>query len=70
MAASQEGRKLGALDLIIDQLISDARDAGVPWVSFGTSTTDEGRELNDGLLWQKESFGGRSIAHDFLHGPL
>jgi lipid II:glycine glycyltransferase (peptidoglycan interpeptide bridge formation enzyme) len=70
MAASPEGRKVGALDLVVDELIAEARAAGVEAVSFGTSTTDEGRELNEGLLWQKESFGGRSITHDFLHGRL
>ena len=70
MAASSEGRKLGALDLIVGGLIEEAREAGAQWLSFGTSTTDGGRTLNEGLLWQKESYGGRSITHDFMHGML
>jgi hypothetical protein len=70
MAASEEGRKLGALDLVIASLIEEARKAGADWLSFGTSTTDQGMELNRGLLWQKESFGGRSITHDFMRGRL
>ena len=70
MAASDDGRRLGALDLIIASLIDEARDAGVTWLSFGTSTTDMGRQLNEGLLWQKESFGARSVTHDFMRGTL
>jgi hypothetical protein len=70
MAASEDGRKLGALDLVVASLIEEARKAGADWLSFGTSTTDEGRQLNRGLLWQKESFGGRSITHDFMRGRL
>ena len=70
MAASNEGRKVGALDLIIASLIDEARHAGAKWLSFGASTTDGGRQLNDGLLWQKESFGARSVTHDFMRGTL
>jgi hypothetical protein len=70
MAASPEGRKCGALDLVIATLIDEARAAGARWFSFGTSTTDEGRNINDGLLWQKESFGGRAVTHDFVRGFL
>ena len=49
---------------------TEATDAGASWLSFGTSTTDNGRTLNEGLLWQKESFGARSVTHDFLRGTL
>lgn len=70
MAASNDGRKLGALDLVIGCLLEEAREAGVKWLSFGTSTTEGGRNLNEGLLWQKESFGARSVTHDFISGTL
>lgn len=70
MAASGEGRGMGALDLVIAGLIDEARHAGAPWFSFGTSTTNQGTELNEGLLWQKESFGARSVTHDFMRGTL
>ena len=70
MAASDDGRKFGALDLIVASLIDEARGAGAAWLSFGTSTTDQGRSLNEGLLWQKESFGARSVTHDFMRGTL
>ena len=70
MAASDHGRKLGALDLIVASLIDEARGAGAAWLSFGTSTIDQGRSLNEGLLWQKESYGARSVTHDFMRGTL
>jgi hypothetical protein len=70
LAASAEGRAIGALDLVIAQLIAEASSAGASWLSFGTSTTDQGRTLNAGLLWQKESFGARSVTHDFMRGEL
>jgi hypothetical protein len=70
MAASPEGRRVGALDLIVATLIDEAAAAGAAWFSFGTSTTGQGRELNEGLLWQKESFGARSVTHDFMRGTL
>lgn len=70
MAASEEGRSLGALDLIIASLIDEASANGAAWLSFGASTTDQGRSLNEGLMWQKESFGARSVTHDFMRGAL
>lgn len=70
MAVSAEGRPIGALDLVISRLIDEASEAGAEWLSFGTSTTDQGQTLNEGLLWQKESFGARSVTHDFMRGKL
>ncbi len=59
LASSAAGREVGALDAVIAHLIDDAAD-GCRWLSFGVSTTDMGRELNAGLVAQKEMFGGRS----------
>ena len=70
MATSETGRVTGALDLLISNVIEEARLDGAEYLSFGTSTTDAGRTLNSGLLFQKESFGARSITHDFMIGPL
>jgi len=70
MVASPEGRNVGALDVLIANAINDARKTNASWFSFGTSTTDSGKILNEGLIWQKESFGGRSITHDFMRGVL
>lgn len=61
MASSDDGRDLGALDLVVQSLVNDAF-ADRDWFSFGISTTAEGRELNVGLSRQKEMFGARSLA--------
>ncbi|MDZ3798493.1 MAG: GNAT family N-acetyltransferase [Xanthomonadales bacterium] len=70
LASSDEGRSLGALDLVISELIEEAKAAGASSLSFGTSTVANGQELNQGLLWQKESYGARALVHDFIEGPL
>lgn len=35
------------------------------YFDFGISTEDNGKFLNQGLISQKEGFGGRSITHYF-----
>jgi hypothetical protein len=70
LAVSDAGRALGALDFLLGSVIDEARSAGARYLSFGTSTTNAGRDLNSGLLFQKEGFGARSIVHDFWRGPL
>ena len=70
LASSDAGRALGALDLVIYSLIDEAKSNGVNYLSFGVSTEEAGRVLNQGLLWQKESYGARSITHDFMAGTL
>jgi len=64
MAVSDEGKALGALDLLIDDQIDKSAADGAGYFSFGISTEEQGKFLNEGLLSQKESFGGRSIAID------
>jgi hypothetical protein len=68
LATGEEGRSSNALDLLILTLIDQAREAGVDGLSLGTSMQGDG--LNAGLLWQKESFGARTILHDVLEGDL
>jgi Acetyltransferase (GNAT) domain len=52
-----------ALDAIVAHLIEEEY-AAKPWFDFGISTTEEGRNLNTGLMRNKESFGARAIAYD------
>lgn len=70
LASSEEGRSVGALDLVTAELIVEATAAGASHISFGTSTVNQGTHINHGLLWQKESYGARSMVHDFMEGPL
>jgi hypothetical protein len=64
MASSEEGRKLGALDFVLLELI-EKKFSSRGYFSFGISTEKNGRVLNEGLIRQKEGFGGRGIVHDF-----
>lgn len=63
-AASDEGKRLGALDLIYDYLINDLY-RNKPYFDFGNSNEANGRRLNQGLNYQKEGFGARAVAQDF-----
>lgn len=64
LGASDEGRKVGALDFVLNELISKTY-SDKKYFSFGISTEDSGRYLNEGLIAQKEGFGARAIVHDF-----
>lgn len=63
IAASNEGRNLGALDLLFDYLINDVYKHK-PFFDFGTSDDYDGQSLNKGLMDQKEGFGARVVVHD------
>lgn len=69
IANSEEGRNIGALDLVMDYLINTYSE-GKTYFDFGISTEDLGRVLNYGLIGQKEMFGGRGIAYDFYEWDL
>ena len=69
MAANDDGKQKGALDVILDYLINDYyRDK--KYFDFGVSTEDDGRYLNSGLIENKQSFGARAIVHDFYQISL
>ncbi len=63
IASSEEGRKIGALDLLISTLIEKYKETK-EYFDFGISTENNGRFLNEGLCAQKEGFGGRSVCYD------
>lgn len=64
LANCEEGRELGALDLLIDYLIKNIYK-NKKYFDFGISNEDAGRYLNTGLIAQKEGFGARAVVHDF-----
>jgi hypothetical protein len=69
LASSEEGRATGALDYLVFNLVeSSFKDKRM--FSFGTSTEKAGHILNEGLIFQKEAFGGRGIVHDFYELDL
>jgi len=63
IAATEEGKRCGALDLIFDHLINDVYSSN-PVFEFGVSTEQGGAFLNEPLIFQKEGFGGRGIVYD------
>ncbi len=76
IANSNEGREIGALDLVFDYLINEYCFSPIEergsekvfskkYFDFGISTEDGGKYLNNGLINQKEGFGGRGIVYDF-----
>jgi hypothetical protein len=62
MVANQIAREFGGLDYIIDTLIK-MYAGSKQYFDFGISTTDAGMVINDGLVLQKETFGGRTTVH-------
>jgi hypothetical protein len=65
IVTTERGRELGALDLVIYNLIEYYANGKIRYFDFGISTEKNGRRLNQGLIRQKEMFGGCAIAHDF-----
>jgi hypothetical protein len=65
IAASPEARNVGALDALFSHLINTVY-AGKQYFDFGKSTDKNGSFLNEGLIGQKEGFGGRGIVHQFF----
>ncbi|MBO7119793.1 MAG: GNAT family N-acetyltransferase [Bacteroidaceae bacterium] len=63
IASGEEGRTFGALDLLFRHLINE-RYKQFDWLDLGTSNEDDGRYLNEGLIHQKEGFGGRAVCYD------
>ncbi len=63
MASSEEGKRKGALDFLIHYLVTSVF-ADREYFDFGISTENGGRYLNEGLIFQKEGFGGRAVCYD------
>lgn len=62
LAANDKAREIGGLDLLIKTLI-DKFSAEKKYFDFGISTEDNGKILNEGLISQKEGFGGRTTIY-------
>ncbi|MGI0116917.1 GNAT family N-acetyltransferase [Zooshikella sp. RANM57] len=63
IATSDVGKQIGALDFLLEELIVKAMSEGKLF-SFGISTENNGKFLNNGLISQKENCGGRAIVLD------
>ena len=69
IAASLRGREVHALDLLFDVIIRQALEQHA-YFDFGISTENQGTYLNEGLIYQKEGFGGRGICYDWYKWTL
>jgi len=64
ISGNQDKNELGSLDFLYDHLINEVfKDKN--YFDFGISNEAQGRKLNEGLLFWKESFGARTLVHDF-----
>lgn len=63
ISANAVGRKDGGLDFLFSHLFQHF--AHKKFFDFGVSNVAQGMKVNQGLLFWKESFGGRAIVHDF-----
>ena len=63
ISASHEGKHSNALDYLMLSLIKYYGDnPQYRFFEFGTSMAEDGVHLNEGLILQKEGFGGRAVA--------
>ena len=62
ISANNDKQELGSLDALFDYLIQKEFKHKA-YFSFGISNENQGKNINQGLLYWKESFGARSITH-------
>ncbi|HVB43952.1 MAG TPA: GNAT family N-acetyltransferase [Streptosporangiaceae bacterium] len=69
-AVSDGGRAVCATDAVIERALVTASERGCRYVSFGTSTFDQGRRLNESQYSFKASFGAGGVTHEHFELDL
>ena len=64
ISANEDKQQLGTLDYLFEFLIND-RFKNMRYFDFGTSNENQGKNINEGLLYWKECFGARIISQSF-----
>jgi hypothetical protein len=64
ISGKEDKNELGGLDLLFHHLITETFKNN-RFFDFGTSNENQGRKLNNGLSYWKESYGASTIVHDF-----
>lgn len=64
ISGNEEKNKLGSLDFLFTYLIEKVF-SNKEYFDFGISNENNGKNINEGLLYWKEGFGARSITQDF-----
>jgi len=54
------------LNVLIDFVIEWGHKAGYQYFNLGTANENEGRDINQGLFYFKESFGGRGVLRETM----
>src|SRR5690606_10252181 len=65
ISANEDKQQLGTLDFLFEFLISE-RFKEKRYFDFGTSNENQGKNINEGLLYWKECFSARSISQQFF----
>lgn len=63
ISGNKDKNELGSLDFLYSYLIEVFQDK--QYFDFGISNEEQGRKLNESLIFWKESFGARTITQDF-----
>lgn len=63
ISSTEEGREKRAVDFLFDKLINEVYRDKI-YFDLGTSVECNGSVLNEGLIYQKEGFGGRAVVYD------
>ena len=69
ISGNSDKNELGSLDFLHDYLISNVFK-NKKYFDFGISNENQGKNINKGLMYWKESFGARSITQDFYEVPI
>jgi len=64
ISANETRQDLGSLDILFQTLMVDYFKDKL-FFDFGISNENNGRNINEGLLYWKESFGARTLVQDF-----
>ena len=64
ISATENKQELGSLDVLFHHLIHTVFKEK-RYFDFGISNENQGQNINEGLLYWKESFGARTITQDF-----
>jgi len=64
ISGNEDKNMLGSLDYLYAHLITNVFQ-DKKYFDFGISNEEQGRKLNGGLAFWKESFGARTMVHDF-----
>jgi FemAB family len=70
ICSNDQGKILGALDLVFSTAIEMAIKRNTRYFNFGICNEDNGNILNEGLYRFKSEFGGAGVVHEFYEMML